>query len=213
MNYPMMVDLIARPVLIIGAGKVACRKCRDLVESGAVITVVAPRGEDDFFKWEAEGKLIWKKRFYENGDLGGQEFVFAALNDEEMTERIVASALKLGLWVNSADHRFPGNFMVPAKYRQGELLFTVSTGGQSPGLAKQVRSDLEERYGEVWAQYLELVARLREELSEQGTPKERTAFWRQVLDKELLNWVHQGRLEEVEAKIRNAARDIGGKSS
>jgi len=72
MNYPMMVDLIARPVLIIGAGKVACRKCRDLVESGAVITVVAPRGEDDFFKWEAEGKLIWKKRFYENGDLGGR---------------------------------------------------------------------------------------------------------------------------------------------
>src|SRR5258708_5551419 len=41
-HYPIFLDLKDRPVLVVGAGKVALRKTRGLLEAGARITVVAP---------------------------------------------------------------------------------------------------------------------------------------------------------------------------
>ena len=46
--YPVFFDLRGRPVLVVGAGKVALRKTRGLVEAGARVTVVAPRWEPEF---------------------------------------------------------------------------------------------------------------------------------------------------------------------
>ena len=40
--YPIFLDLRGRPVLVVGAGKVALRKTRALVEAEAAVTVVAP---------------------------------------------------------------------------------------------------------------------------------------------------------------------------
>jgi len=41
-HYPVFLDLKDRPVLVVGAGKIALRKTVGLLESGARITVVAP---------------------------------------------------------------------------------------------------------------------------------------------------------------------------
>jgi hypothetical protein len=46
--YPVFFDLRGRPVLVIGAGKVALRKTLALVEAGARVTVVAPHWEPAF---------------------------------------------------------------------------------------------------------------------------------------------------------------------
>lgn len=41
-RYPVMLDLVGRPCLVIGGGTVADRKVRGLVDAGAQVTVVAP---------------------------------------------------------------------------------------------------------------------------------------------------------------------------
>lgn len=41
-RYPISLDLCGRKVLIVGGGRVACRKVKDLIEVGAEITVVSP---------------------------------------------------------------------------------------------------------------------------------------------------------------------------
>ena len=47
-TYPGFLDLKDRPVLVVGAGKVALRKTRGLLEAGARVTVIAPDWESDF---------------------------------------------------------------------------------------------------------------------------------------------------------------------
>src|SRR5947209_3662601 len=47
-HYPIFLDLKDRPVLVVGAGTVALRKTRGLLEAGARVTVVAPEMLADF---------------------------------------------------------------------------------------------------------------------------------------------------------------------
>lgn len=209
MEYPIQLNMGNRSVLLVGAGRIALRKCKELIDAGAKIIVVAPRGQEQFSLWEQEEKITWLHREYQESDLEKKEFVFVAVDEEQVTRRIVKEALSRNLWVNSSDQRYPGNFTIPAKVRQGDLLLTVSTFGKSPGVARQIREEWQKEYGSIWQEYLLLIGNLRKELLSQKNSKEREAFWKQVLTGELLEWVREGRMKELEAKIRNAANRFG----
>ena len=42
MFYPVMLNLAGRRVVVVGGGGVACRKVRELLESGALVQVISP---------------------------------------------------------------------------------------------------------------------------------------------------------------------------
>jgi len=76
-HYPVFLDLKDRPVLVVGAGKVALRKTRGLLEAGARITVVAPDCEPEFE--ELPVRLV--RRRFRASDLAGALLVYAATDD------------------------------------------------------------------------------------------------------------------------------------
>lgn len=209
MDYPIQLNMENRSVLVVGAGRIALRKCKDLIDAGAKITVVSPNGEERFFLWEKEEKIKWLHRKYQESDLDHKEFVFVAVDQEQVAERVVQAALGRNLWVNSSDQRYPGNFTIPAKVKQGDLLLTVSTHGKSPGIARQIKEEWQKEYGANWQEYLLLVGNLRKELLSKRSSEEREIFWKQMLTGELLQWVREGRMKELEGKIRNAADRFG----
>ncbi len=53
------------------------------------------------------------------------------------------------------------NFIMPAIARVGPISIAVSTRGASPALAKRLRSEIAERYGEPYAQLAELLNDVR----------------------------------------------------
>ena len=203
MDYPMLVQLESRPILIVGAGKVAVRKAKELIRCGGHLTVVSPSGEAEFYEWEKSGQLRWIRRDFLLTDLEGQEFVFVVTNSSKANQLIVSEALKRNLWVNSGDQKYPGNFTLPSSHRQGDILITVSTGGKSPGVAKQIRQVLAEEFDDRWQTYLEIVERWRKTIRDQGTGGERETFWRNLLTLEMVEWVRQGRFREIEERIQN----------
>src|SRR5688572_5929307 len=75
--YPIFLDLRDRPVVVIGAGKVALRKTRGLLEAGARVTVVAPQWEMEF---EGLAVRLVRRRFRAT-DLTGAVLVFATTDD------------------------------------------------------------------------------------------------------------------------------------
>jgi precorrin-2 dehydrogenase/sirohydrochlorin ferrochelatase len=139
-RYPIFLDLKDRPVLVVGGGKVALRKARGLVEAGARITVVAP-------EWEAEFESLPVQlvaRRFRASDLSGALLVFAATNDRLTNHRIGVAAKGRGVFANIADSAEECDFVVPARVQRENIQIAVSTGGDSPRLAADLRRKLEE---------------------------------------------------------------------
>jgi precorrin-2 dehydrogenase / sirohydrochlorin ferrochelatase len=87
--------------------------------------------------------------------------LFVAGLDVAQSRALAAAARAQGVLVNVEDQTDLCDFHVPASVRRGDLLFTVSTGGQSPGLSRLLREELEHRFGPVWSERMDEIARSR----------------------------------------------------
>ena len=139
-HYPVFLDLKDRPVLVVGAGKVALRKTRGLLESGARVTVVAPEWEAEF----EELPLRLVRRRFRASDLTNIFLVFAATDDRLTNHRIGIAAKGKGLFANIADSAEECGFVVPARVNRGDVQIAISTGGENPRLSAELRRKLEE---------------------------------------------------------------------
>ncbi|MBL8177113.1 MAG: bifunctional precorrin-2 dehydrogenase/sirohydrochlorin ferrochelatase [Bryobacterales bacterium] len=140
MYYPVFLDLHGKTVLVVGAGKVALRKARGLVEAGAAVTVVSPAHLPEFEELPVE----LQTRRFRRGDIGGQALVFAATNDRAVNRQVAQAAGEARIPVNVADAPEECAFLVPSRIRKGNLQVAVSTGGESPKLAVALRKKIEE---------------------------------------------------------------------
>ena len=138
--YPIFLDLKDRPVLVVGAGKVALRKTRALLDSGARVTVVAPEWDPEF---ESMPVRVVPRRFRAS-DLSGCVLVFAATDDRLTNHRIGIAAKGKGIFANIADSAEECHFIVPARLQRGNVQLAISTGGESPRVSADLRRKLEE---------------------------------------------------------------------
>jgi precorrin-2 dehydrogenase/sirohydrochlorin ferrochelatase len=156
MRYPLFLDLTNQPVTVIGAGKVATRKIKTLLQAGAQITVISPAATE-FIVGQASrlssprrssGKtpvqpLRWLRRPYRRGDLAGARLVIAATDNRAVNEAVCREAQRRRQLVNCIAPPAAGNFIVPSQIHRGGITLAISTGGASPAFAKLLRRDLE----------------------------------------------------------------------
>lgn len=138
-HYPIFLDLKGRPVLVAGAGRVALRKTRGLVEAGARVTVVAPAWVPEF----AELPVRMLKRRFRESDLRGMALVFAATDDRAANRRIGEAARRLGIFANIADAAAECDFVVPARVERGMVQIAIATGGRNPRVSAELRRKIE----------------------------------------------------------------------
>ncbi len=157
--YPIALDLADRRVLIVGAGAVAQRKLRGVLEAGAAdVTVVAPQSRD-----ELPPQVRWLKRSFEPGDLDGIDLCFAATDDPAVNELVARLCRERHILCNRADRddSEPGDFTVPAIHRDGPLTVAVWASG-SPRLAGAVRDAIADSLDPAWGQMGQIVGKIRE---------------------------------------------------
>ena len=211
--YPINLHLTGCPVLVVGGGQVAERKINTLVAAQAAVTIISPELTPGLQVLAKNGALRWRQRIYESGDIETFSLVFCATNRREVNQTVAREARERGKLVNVADGPEEGNFSLPALVRRGDLLLTVSTGGQSPALVRKLRRELEALYGPEYEELLLLLGRIREEMKEYfATSSERELFWRLALTDEVLDELRSGNLKEAEEQIRHAASGIGTQS-
>ena len=139
--YPVFLDLTGKPVVVVGAGRVALRKTKGLIEAGAVVTVVAPRVESEF----ARLAVTLRRRAFRPADLrGAVVLAFAASDDRAVSHAVMLAARRRGIPVNVADSRDECSFLVPARITRGHIQVAISTSGESPRLAAALRRKIEE---------------------------------------------------------------------
>lgn len=214
-DYPINLKLAGRSCLVIGGGSVAERKIAVLLGAGAVVTIISPNLTPRLALWASKGKLLHRSQPYGKGDAVGYSLVFCATGSSNVNERAALEAKQAGAWVNVADNPDLCDFTLPAQLRRGDLSMTVSTGGNSPALARELRNELAAQYGPEYAEYLEIVGRLRREWQTScDSAGERCRRWNEMkgFDPDVLDLLRKGRKEEAEGRFRNGIGCFGAQS-
>jgi precorrin-2 dehydrogenase/sirohydrochlorin ferrochelatase len=141
--YPINVNITGKLCIVVGGGAVALRKTKSLFAGGAKVRVISPEAHAELQVLARHKEIEWFVREFVEGDLQGAFLVFAATNNHEVQVLIAREATRYAVLLNSADDPQNSDFHVPAHFRRGKMLVTVSTSGSSPALAKKIRHQLE----------------------------------------------------------------------
>jgi precorrin-2 dehydrogenase / sirohydrochlorin ferrochelatase len=162
--FPIFLKLQDRPCLVVGAGEIAESKIHSLLTAGARVTVVSPEAKPDLVALADEGRFTWHQRAYVEADLDGVFLVVAATDEMEVNASVYRDAVRRNILCNAVDDPPNCDFYFPSVVKRGKLQIAVSTAGESPALAQQLRKEIDEQLPHDLGPWLDDLGELRREV-------------------------------------------------
>jgi siroheme synthase-like protein len=183
--YIACLKLEGRKCLVVGGGDIGLEKVEGLLACNGDVTLVAPDAIEPLRALADEGSIRWERREYEPADLEGTFMVIAATNDTDANIGIYEDAEKRAMLVNVVDVPPLCNFILPAIVRTGPLAIAISTAGASPALAKRIRNQIADEYGEPYAKLAVMLNEVRGwAKGTLPTYQDRKAFFEEIVNGE-----------------------------
>ncbi|NNK84923.1 MAG: bifunctional precorrin-2 dehydrogenase/sirohydrochlorin ferrochelatase [Desulfobacterales bacterium] len=200
--YPVNLDIKKRKCLVVGGGRVGTRKVLTLLDCGARVTVVSPDATEKLIELANRGAITLEKRQYRETDLDGIFLVIGTTDNEELNHQISIAAEKHNMLCNIADRPKVCNFILPSIVNRGDLTISISTSGKSPALAKKLRMELEEQFGNEYAELLRLMGAIREKLLKQKhEPEAHKHLFEQLISRNLVDMIRDMRKKEIDSLL------------
>lgn len=182
-GLPVILNVEGQRCVVIGGGRVACRRAKALRHAGANVVVIAPKIAPQIL----EGDIVTEHRPYRQGDLNGARLVVVATNIAHLNDLVAKDAQKAGALVNRTDDPPAGDISIPAHAHHGPITIAVDTGGISPTVAAAIRRQLSDSLDPDWLCLLEIVSPYRAAIQEQSSePTRRQDQLRQLSSFEAL---------------------------
>jgi precorrin-2 dehydrogenase/sirohydrochlorin ferrochelatase len=151
--YIACLKLAGRRCLVVGGGAIGLEKVEGLLACDGEVTLIAPDAVPELAELAAEGSIAWERRAYAGAaDLEGTFMVIACTDDTDINIGIYEDAERRAMLVNVVDVPPLCNFILHAIVRTGPLAIAISTAGASPALAKRMKAEVSELFGEEYAQ-------------------------------------------------------------
>jgi precorrin-2 dehydrogenase/sirohydrochlorin ferrochelatase len=167
---PVFLKMEGRPCLVVGGGHIALEKIRVLLDSETAIRVVAPDVLDEVKQLSLAGKIVLHCKQYSAVDLEGTSLVIAATNDPELNHRVYAEAVARRCLVNVVDDPGYCDFYFGSIVRRGALQIGISTSGESPAFAQQLKREIDEALPADTASWLARLGELRRHINQVVEP-------------------------------------------
>ncbi|WP_243126607.1 precorrin-2 dehydrogenase/sirohydrochlorin ferrochelatase family protein [Hominisplanchenecus murintestinalis] len=144
--FPMFIDLTEKKVVVAGAGTIAKRRIRSLLNFTNHLTVIAPEVNKELKSLEAEGLLTILKRKCEMEDFYSADLVIAATNDAQINNAIYDTCRKQGILVNVCSDKQKCDFYFPGIAMKDQVVVGITASGKdhkrAKALVEQIRSIL-----------------------------------------------------------------------
>ncbi|MGI8714946.1 MAG: precorrin-2 dehydrogenase/sirohydrochlorin ferrochelatase family protein [Solirubrobacteraceae bacterium] len=205
--YIACLRLKGRRCLVVGGGEVGLEKVEGLLACDADVTLVAPNAHQALIDLAAEGSIAWSRRDYRAADLEGCLIAIAATGDTDVNIRVYDDAERRAMLVNVVDVPPLCNFILPAIVRNGPLAVAISTAGASPALAKRMKREISELFGEPYATLAVLLNDARGwAKGTLPTYQDRKQFFEQIVngDPDPIELLRAGDTAAVQALIESA---------
>ncbi|MDT8311774.1 MAG: siroheme synthase CysG [Methylophaga sp.] len=204
---PIFIDLKRGSCLVVGGGDIAARKAGLLLKAQAKVTIVAPQIslmtqqllDDAAFK----NKVAWLKASFDPAYLYSQKLVIAATDDNAVNHAVYQAAKALRIPVNVADEPDMCDFILASILDRSPIVVAVSSGGQSPILARQLRARLETLIPPSYSRLGHLVGDYRQAVKDKFTKlSQRRRFWESVLQGPVADHMLAGRAQLAEQTLQ-----------
>jgi siroheme synthase-like protein len=210
--YIACLRLSGRDCLVVGGGEVGLEKVEGLLACDGRVTLVAPDAVDELQALAAEGSVAWERREFGEADLEGKFLAIAATSDTDANIAVYEAAERRAMLVNVVDVPSLCNFILPAIVRTGPLAIAISTAGASPALAKRIKREIAEQFGEPYARLAVILNDARGwAKATLPTYQARKAFFEGIVNgkPDPVQMVREGREREVLALIEAAKESHG----
>lgn len=175
--FPMYVNIENKPCLIVGGGKIACRKAEVLLDFGADVTVAAKSFCDEIKKL----KINMISGEFDFSLCDGKMLVVCATDDKNFNHGVFEYCKQKNIPVNVVDDAENSSFIFSSYVKQQNLVASFSSSGNSPMLTQILKqnSALTPFLGEL----NELLGKCRKELNKKPlSESEKKAVYKAIYD-------------------------------
>jgi len=208
--YIACLRLTGRRCVVVGGGDVGLEKVEGLLACDADVTLIAPEAHAELTQLALEGSIRWHRREYAGAaDLEGALIAIAATDDTALNIRVFEDAEARAMLVNVVDVPPLCNFILPAIVRTGPLAVAISTAGASPALAKRMKREIGEMFGEPYANLAVLLNEARGwAKATLPTYQDRKVFFESIVngDPDPIELLRAGEVDAVRDLIADAQR-------
>jgi len=127
--YPLNMNIEGRECLVVGAGAVAARKAKSLLECGAIVTVIGEGPVASLRRLEGE-RLKIRPRKFRRSDMKNYALVFGATDDAGVNKALYRESRRRGLPVNVAISRSCAPLSCPLTIAGGTFPSPCRRGGR-----------------------------------------------------------------------------------
>ena len=198
---------------MVGGGEVALEKVEGLLLCDGDVHLVAPRPSPSWRSTPPRARSPGRSATFHDGDLDGTFLAIAATNDTDVNIAVSEGAERRAMLVNVVDVPPLCNFILPAIVRSGPLAIAISTAGASPALAKRMKREIAESFGEPYAR-LAVILNDHRGWAKATLPtyQDRKEFFEGIVngDPDPVELIKQGREDEVQKLIEETKERIPG---
>lgn len=200
---PVSLKLAGQRCLIVGGGSIAWRKAQLLALADACIDVLSPEIDPQLLALIEAGQGQHLMASYSPTiELSNYRLVIAATNNAAVNAQVFDDCEAQRILVNSVDDPPHCRFMMPAIIDRSPLVISIATGGASPVLARQLRTQIEgllpARLGELVGFSAEWRPAVKQTISH---PDQRRVFWETLYQSPIHEMVLAGNLAAAHAAM------------
>ena len=186
-SFPIFINLIHKPVLVIGGGDVALRKIDMLLKADAKITVIASKLCTELKHYQKLKKIQVKIKPFEKNDITHSVLVVAATDNKKVNSLVSKTAQALNIPVNVVDEPALCSFTMGSIIDRSPLLIAISSEGNAPVLAKFVREKIEALIPHNFSKLASIMGSMRDSIKGRyETTQSRRIFWENFIDHPLV---------------------------
>ncbi len=206
MDYlPVFLKIAQQPCLVVGGGHIAKRKVTLLLKANANVTVIAPDVLTELKQQvlSSGGRVI--EQAYDVQYLAKQRLVIAATDDQALNQQVFNDCEQANIPVNVVDAPALCRFIFPSIIDRSPVVIAISSSGQSPVLARLLRTRLESIIPAAYGQLAAFVGSFRKQVQKVlPDTSVRRAFWEKELQGRFAELVYNGRLDAAKAHLEQA---------
>ena len=183
-RFPLFVNLDKLPVLVVGGGEIAERKINLIIKANANVEVLARNFSPNVEQLIRKKKLKKIKKSLDISSLGSNySLIIAATDNKQINKKLFNFAKKNNILINVVDQPELCTCTFGSIVERGDLVIAISTGGNAPVFARNLREKFETLLPQSTEQLIDFSSSIREKVIRSFSQfNKRRIFWELFFD-------------------------------